>query len=686
MRTGPSTGTMQRMSSESGSTGSLYTSCLPERGESTSLASPDIFPAGLRVLVVDDDITCLKILEYMLQKCRYHVTTCSEALTALSLLREKKDGFDLVISDVHMPDMDGFKLLELVGLEMDLPVIMMSADGRTSAVMRGIKHGACYYLIKPVRIEELKNIWQHVIRKKWNGSKDLEHSGSFEDSDRQKRVADKAEYESSANEGTDGSWKTQRKKRDFKDDEDDDEHENEDPSASKKPRVVWSVELHQQFVNAVNQLGIDKAVPKRILELMNVPGLTRENVASHLQKFRLYLKRISSVNQHQSGLPNPFCNPMETNSKVGSLVRLDFHSLAAAGQIPPQTLAALHAELLGQPSGNMILPRIDSPVILQASNQNSKILSVEDEVAFGQPLFKCQSGISKHFSPSGIDVQDMPSSFSSWPSNQFGFIGSNNNLGGLNSTNNSLLMQMLPQQQQHQQEPFNLVASDSHIAINVQPSCLIVPSQLPDRLSGGNCSMTINYNSQPSSNIQIGGSSVLTTSKSTLNPSDIAFDYSILSSQSTNPPLGMAQVSNGDFKNAGLLNNYSSPVSVPSSVSTSSVCTSDAAGWRMQNSNMNIASLNRLPSHLPNLSGSSVNHDPVRNTRFVGKGTWLPTRFAVHGIESATNNWNSMKTSVVDDVDKVKQEFGMDFLDGSKVEKTRLPNFPSNDFMGVLSK
>jgi two-component response regulator (ARR-B family) len=51
---------------------------------------------------------------------------------------------------------------------------------------------------------------------------------------------------------------------------------------SKKPRVVWSAELHQQFVNAVNQLGIDKAVPKRILDLMNVQGLTRENVASHL--------------------------------------------------------------------------------------------------------------------------------------------------------------------------------------------------------------------------------------------------------------------------------------------------------------------------------------------------------------------------------------------------------------------
>ncbi|PWZ41757.1 Two-component response regulator ORR24 [Zea mays] len=39
------------------------------------------------------------------------------------MLREKKDQSDLVISDVHMPDMDGFKLLELVGLEMDLPRI-----------------------------------------------------------------------------------------------------------------------------------------------------------------------------------------------------------------------------------------------------------------------------------------------------------------------------------------------------------------------------------------------------------------------------------------------------------------------------------------------------------------------------------------------------------------------------------
>jgi two-component response regulator (ARR-B family) len=51
------------------------------------------------------------------------VTTCQRATAALNMLREKKDFYDLVISDVYMPDMDGFKLLELIGLEMDLPVI-----------------------------------------------------------------------------------------------------------------------------------------------------------------------------------------------------------------------------------------------------------------------------------------------------------------------------------------------------------------------------------------------------------------------------------------------------------------------------------------------------------------------------------------------------------------------------------
>lgn len=51
------------------------------------------------------------------------VTTCEHATIALSLLRDRRGRYDIVLTDVHMPDMDGFKLLEIVGLEMDLPVV-----------------------------------------------------------------------------------------------------------------------------------------------------------------------------------------------------------------------------------------------------------------------------------------------------------------------------------------------------------------------------------------------------------------------------------------------------------------------------------------------------------------------------------------------------------------------------------
>ncbi|KDP27872.1 hypothetical protein JCGZ_18952 [Jatropha curcas] len=316
----------------------------------------DQFPIGLRVLVVDDDPTCLMILEKMLKTCLYKVTKCTRAEQALSMLRENKNGYDIVISDVHMPDMDGFKLLEYIGLEMDLPVIMMSADDGKNVVMKGVTHGACDYLIKPVRIEALKNIWQHVVRKKKNEMKDLEQSGSVEEGDRQQRQSEDADYSSSVNEG---NWRNSKKRKD----EEDEADERDDTSTLKKPRVVWSVELHQQFVAAVNQLGIDKAVPKKILELMNVPGLTRENVASHLQKYRLYLRRLSGVSQHQNNLSNPFISPQEaTYGPLSSLNGLDLQTLAATGQIPAQSLATLQAAGLGR---SAVKARMPMPIVDQ---------------------------------------------------------------------------------------------------------------------------------------------------------------------------------------------------------------------------------------------------------------------------------------------------------------------------------
>lgn len=48
-------------------------------------------------------------------------------------------------------------------------------------------------------------------------------------------------------------------------------------------KLDWTPELHRKFVKAIEKLGVDKAVPSRILELMATHGLTRHNIASHLQ-------------------------------------------------------------------------------------------------------------------------------------------------------------------------------------------------------------------------------------------------------------------------------------------------------------------------------------------------------------------------------------------------------------------
>ncbi|XP_047318947.1 two-component response regulator ORR26 isoform X2 [Impatiens glandulifera] len=266
----------------------------------------DSFPAGLRVLVVDDDPTWLRILEKMLKKCSYEVTTCCLARDALDLLRERRDGFDIVISDVNMPDMNGFKLLEHVGLEMDLPVIMMSVDGETSRVMKGVQHGACDYLLKPIRMKELRNIWQHVFRKKIHHEvRDVESSlDGFEDVQIMRTIFDHYDEHPHLQGGSDFSSSKKRKDVD-----------NGDQSSMKKARVIWTVDLHQKFVRAVNHIGYEIG-PKKILDLMNVPWLTRENVASHLQKYRLYLSRLQKENElKSSNEPKTLSQNINNNDK-----------------------------------------------------------------------------------------------------------------------------------------------------------------------------------------------------------------------------------------------------------------------------------------------------------------------------------------------------------------------------------
>ncbi|PHT33180.1 Two-component response regulator ARR10 [Capsicum baccatum] len=310
------------------------------------------FPT-FRLLVVDDDPTCLRVLECMLKKCHYEVTTCKHAEVALSLLRENRNNFHLVISDVHMPDMDGFKLLELIVLEMNLPVIMMSVDDSTSVIMKAVIHGAHDYLVKPVSIEALKNIWQHVVRQnkdEWKG-KILDRLGNVEG----------AEYSDAAKEGR---LKSSKKR---KGEEENEIGERNDTTTVKKARVLWSPELHDKFIQAINQLGGDKAVPQKILKLMNVPGLEREHVASHLQKYRLQLQK------NRSGLESGFMGHSEVT--IGTLLNnLDVQTLAPMDQHPVQNLTTHQGRMWVRPKSPIFIkepwgsPTTKSPIFMQRNH------------------------------------------------------------------------------------------------------------------------------------------------------------------------------------------------------------------------------------------------------------------------------------------------------------------------------
>ncbi|WVZ79401.1 hypothetical protein U9M48_026981 [Paspalum notatum var. saurae] len=301
--------------------------------------APDSFPAGMRVLAVDDDRVSLMILERQLQCCNYNVTTAMDVETAMAMLRERKNGdqFDLVISDVVMPDVDGFKFLELIGLEMDLPVIMLSANNETETMMKGIMHGACDYLVKPVRLEQLRGIWTHVMKSNKTEQK-LQHGDE-----------DKCEK--------DGANHTRKYSKKNKKDVSGVDADMENKSTQKRQRIQWSAPLHQKFVEAFNLIGMDRAVPKKILELMNVEGLSRENVASHLQKYRLYLRKLNDGSLKH---PNPFDDETEARRSAGT----------PTNNMTVQECSKHHPELgrygpsssfIGSPSSSNLFARMNSP-------------------------------------------------------------------------------------------------------------------------------------------------------------------------------------------------------------------------------------------------------------------------------------------------------------------------------------
>jgi len=110
---------------------------------------------NLRVLVVDDNATNRQILDKTLSYWRMRPTAVSNAMAALNVLREAKAAgvpFSLLVADCHMPDVDGFMLVEQIQQSPDLSnlvTIMLTSGGQRGDGMRCKELGIAAYLIKP---------------------------------------------------------------------------------------------------------------------------------------------------------------------------------------------------------------------------------------------------------------------------------------------------------------------------------------------------------------------------------------------------------------------------------------------------------------------------------------------------------------------------------------------------------
>jgi DNA-binding response OmpR family regulator len=112
-----------------------------------------------RILVVDDDENILSLERTILEQKGFDVTTAGGGEEALRVLR--KDGFDLVLLDVMMPDKDGFEVCRQIKQEQrtkNLPVIFLTAKGGGEALAEGFDSGAVMYINKPFTANKLLTI------------------------------------------------------------------------------------------------------------------------------------------------------------------------------------------------------------------------------------------------------------------------------------------------------------------------------------------------------------------------------------------------------------------------------------------------------------------------------------------------------------------------------------------------
>ncbi len=127
---------------------------------------------GPRILVVDDEVDILNVLKFVLEKEGFQVDTAQSGEEALRLF--EKGYYDIVLTDLKMPGIDGLQLLERVKeLSPSTDVVIMTAYASIDSAVTAIKKGASDYIVKPFINEDVKMRLKRILEHK-NLQKEVE--------------------------------------------------------------------------------------------------------------------------------------------------------------------------------------------------------------------------------------------------------------------------------------------------------------------------------------------------------------------------------------------------------------------------------------------------------------------------------------------------------------------------------
>ena len=117
------------------------------------------------ILIVDDTESIIEMLKFILENNQYKVITASNGLEALECLDGKL--VDLIITDLHMPKMNGIELTSSIRSLADykrVPILLLTTETQTSIKMEARDAGATAWLTKPFKAEQLLTTLKKLIR------------------------------------------------------------------------------------------------------------------------------------------------------------------------------------------------------------------------------------------------------------------------------------------------------------------------------------------------------------------------------------------------------------------------------------------------------------------------------------------------------------------------------------------